>query len=59
MARLFLDASLVIRFLEGTPDEREALERRLAGTRTGTDLAVTTELLRFECMIKPKRNGNE
>ncbi|NMC70370.1 MAG: type II toxin-antitoxin system VapC family toxin [Myxococcales bacterium] len=57
MPRLFLDTNIVVRFVEGTAETRDRLQRRLAGVRAGTDAVVTSELVRFECLVGPRRSG--
>jgi predicted nucleic acid-binding protein len=58
MPRLFLDTNVVVRFVEGTAEMRDALQRRLSGVRSGADGIVTSELVRFECLVGPRRLGD-
>ena len=58
MPRLFLDTNIVVRFVEGTVEVRDALQRRLSGVRSGADGIVTNELVRFECLVGPRRLGD-
>ena len=56
--RLYLDAAPIIYLMKGIPPLQQAVKAHLAGTRTFHDVAVTSELARLECRVKPIRVGN-
>jgi predicted nucleic acid-binding protein len=59
MSRIYLDTSVVIGLVEGTEGRRAVLDSRLELTRTGSDVVFVSELVRYECLVGPRRNGNE
>lgn len=57
--KLYLDASAVIFFLQGSPPARTAMAERLARSREGGDEVFLSDLTRFECRVGPLREGQE
>ena len=51
---IYLDANVIIRFVEGDPAAREPIRERLAGQSGIT----TSQLSRMECRCQPIRQGN-
>jgi predicted nucleic acid-binding protein len=57
--RLYLDTAPTIYLIEGTVGPRDAVRRRIQGTRGGVDLLVTSELTRLECRVHPMASSDD
>ena len=57
--RIYLDSAPVIYLLEGEDSVKQAVSERLAGTRSGEDEILISELTRLECRVKPIQEGDE
>jgi len=59
MLAVYLDASVVIPLVEGTPEEKPRLRMRVA-QRAGDDaVQVISDLVRMECQVKPLALGDD
>lgn len=56
--RIYLDTAPTIYLFEGTNNLKAAVQRRLEGTRDGSDTIITSELTRLECRVKPLKENN-
>lgn len=56
---IYLDAGIVMRLVEGTPEVRLPIETRLAATPVAERILLTSRLSRLECMCKPLREKRE
>ena len=57
--KLYLDASAVIFFLQGSPPARTVMAERLTGARESGDEVFVSDLTRFECRVQPLRESRK
>lgn len=56
--RVYLDSCIIIYLIEGTPDLRDRINRRLLAPADAIPTAVFTDLSRLECRVKPLASGD-
>src|SRR5438045_4089766 len=58
--RLYLDSCCIIYAIEGVPQFREAVLKRIAEVEASADgVLLTSRLSRLECRVKPLRDGQK